>query len=750
MSVLTTESAPARSPAPAPQPAWLPAGVVLLIAALVLGLGAVSIGQEKNRYRERATAATENFARLLDQHLTDTFGRTDAILQSTTWFLRSTAAGATPRPDVIQAYMARAQALQPGLASIRILDRDGLVRHSSDTHVPDEQPVSLADRDYFQKARANPASGLIVSGPFLGRVTGRWVVVLARPLVDDTGAFAGVAIANLATDYFEKTLSQVSLGRHGAATIRTTDLALVHRVPAVKGKIGTREVSAELRAVIEASPQGGTFIAATAIDGIERTNAYRRLKDYPFYVLVGIATQDYLGGWAQNVTLVSTLSVLVVIAVALSAFLVNRAQRRLESDIAERVRIARELELAIEERGRLNLELAETARRAQAADRAKGVFLANMSHEIRTPLNGLIGMAHLVRRGGLTPEQAARMGKLEASAGHLLQVINAILDLSKIDAGKMALEERPLRVEALVADVLSLLEPRAEAQGLGLSSELGPMPPNLVGDPTRLQQALLNYGNNALKFTSAGQVSVRARVLEEDESGALLRFEVEDTGIGIDRATLDRLFTSFEQADASTTRKYGGTGLGLAITRRLAMLMGGDAGAESRPGQGSTFWFTARLRKAAQAPADPPVAREPALGPMEQLRSRHAGARVLVVEDNEINRLVAASLLEEAGLAPETACDGREALARLAAGDYRLVLMDMQMPVMDGLAATRAIRAAHPARRVPVIAMTANAFAEDRERCREAGMDDFIAKPVEPERLYETLLAWLDREPPAA
>ena len=387
-------------------------------------------------------------------------------------------------------------------------------------------------------------------------------------------------------------------------------------------------------------------------------------------------------------------------------------------------------------------QLAAAAAAAEAASVAKSAFLANMSHEIRTPLNAINGMAHLLRRSGLAPAQEERLDKLQAAAEHLLEVINAVLDLSKIEAGKLELIPGRLRVASLLANVVSMVHDRVQAKGLQLSVDNRMPDEALLGDATRLQQSLLNFVSNAVKFTDQGGIKLSAGMLEAGEQAVLLRFEVEDTGIGIEPDARQRLFNAFEQADNSTTRQYGGTGLGLAITRKLAEMMGGECGVESTPGVGSRFWMTVRLARD-RGEALPVGATMAASG--NDPWAAHRGKRLLVVDDEPINREIAVELLSDLGLLVDAADDGDAAVKAVAATAYDAILMDMQMPRLDGQEATRAIRILPGRERTPILAMTANAFVEDRNRCLAAGMDDFIAKPFEPEQLFARLLALLER-----
>lgn len=518
---------------------------------------------------------------------------------------------------------------------------------------------------------------------------------------------------------------------------------------------------------------------------------------------------------------------------------------------------------------------------AEDAVRMKSDFLANMSHEIRTPMNAIIGMAYLALKTDPTPRQRDYLKKIQASSQLLLGIINDILDLSKIEAGKMIVEHTDFALEQVLDNVTNLIAERAASKGLELIIDVAEdVPANLIGDPLRLEQVLVNYANNAVKFTDHGEIEICVAVLQTLEDDVLLRFSVRDTGIGLTEEQRGRLFKSFEQADTSTTRKYGGTGLGLAIAKQLAELMGGEVGVDSEIGRGSTFWFTARLRRGAEkakrlqpnpelrgrrllvvddsdtarevigdmlrgmsfrvdtvssgADAVAAVARAAAIGePYEvvfldwqmpevdgiatagqirqlsleypprlviisaygrdelfksaeaagiedvlikplsasslfdtvmrslgavldviptpvvaastiesQLKSI-AGARILLVEDNDMNQQVATELLEDAGFVVDLAENGQVALEKVQQADYEVVLMDMQMPVMDGVTATREIRKLPQFRNLPIVAMTANAMQGDKEKCLEAGMQDHVAKPIEPDDLWRALLKWV-------
>jgi two-component system, sensor histidine kinase and response regulator len=422
----------------------------------------------------------------------------------------------------------------------------------------------------------------------------------------------------------------------------------------------------------------------------------------------------------------------------------------IRTEITERVRAERALEEVNQ-----NLEntiqrrteaLEEATLAASLANRAKSDFLSNMSHEMRTPMNSILGMSYLALRASPSPKVRDYLSSIHDSGKYLLELISGILDFSKIESGKLEVENVDLLLPAIYADVVRLMEEPAREKGLELRVELderlqGPF----KGDPLRIRQILLNYASNAVKFSSKGVVRLIGRAGAEGPDGVEVVLQVADEGIGMTPEQAAQLFQPFHQADASTTRQFGGTGLGLAICRELAKLMGGQVGVDSQAGAGSTFWCRLRLPNG-QMPAAMP--RESDLGALDErwgplLRD----VRVLVVDDNVVNQAVARELLQATGARVEVAGDGQQALDVLQTLEVDCVLMDMQMPVMDGLEATRRLRAQERLRRLPIIAMTANASTQDRRACMAAGMNDFVSKPVEPKRLLDIVARWAGHKP---
>ena len=395
-----------------------------------------------------------------------------------------------------------------------------------------------------------------------------------------------------------------------------------------------------------------------------------------------------------------------------------------------------------------NAELSKSGELAEAANRSKSQFIANMSHELRTPMNAIIGLTHMLGRNNNDPGQRDKLGKISHAAEHLLQLLNDILDLSKMDAEQMTLEQTQFTLSGLMRHLESLVSSKAESKKIKLLFEVdrNTLHQTLLGDALRLQQVLVNLVGNAVKFTDQGGVTVVVNLLEDHEASVLLGFEIRDSGIGIPAEAVERIFDPFEQADGSTTRQYGGSGLGLTISQRFVRLMGGELTVTSTPGEGSCFAFTIALAKSVEQLDETLDSATLGIQAEQRLRADFRGTRVLVAEDDWVNQEVILELLREVlGFHVDIAEDGEVALEKAEANDYALILMDMQMPEMDGVEATVCIRQLSGYVFVPIIAMTANAFAEDRAKCLDAGMNDFLTKPFDPDLLYVTLLKWLSQ-----
>jgi len=700
---------------------------------------------------------------------------------------------APPPGPAMDAFFDARPVLRKTFDTIFVADEAGRTVYRLPHAATDAEPdFGIADRDYFKKAMAGEP--VVISAVEKSRDGGEPFIIVATPLRAQPGGKAtGVLLCSvrLAHPHFLGDLMAARIGQAGY-------FAIVERgdKPAFVVHGQREQILAPLEQgnanPILARAIGGLYgnVEGPDSQGVASLTSFTPLRSVPWVLLAVYPTseafaglqareREVLGVGALLFVLASVLAWLTTqwllrpltrlqglmerhaaaaeltidpasfdskeLASLVTAYNAQTAQRR---EIGDRLKILNEtLESRILERTR-DLEVA--LQRADAANQAKRDFLANMSHELRTPMNGVLGLSYLALHAepGPAPELRDYLQKIHDSGEHLLAIISDILDFSKIEAGRLELEENDFDLASVFEGVAAKTAHAAQAKGLKLAFEIDPrLSVSLRGDRTRISQVLLNYLDNAIKFTAKGQVVVRAIGMPCQTSPCKVRFEVSDTGMGMSEAQVAQLFQMFQQADNSTTRKYGGTGLGLAISKQLAALMGGEVGVESRLGEGSTFWFTVGLSPAAtrlSAPVSPQLS-----APVPLDTSGLAGASILVVEDNPINQEVVAALLEHEGATVVRAGNGQEALDALLRDRFDCILMDVQMPVMDGLEATRRIRADVAIAATPVIALTANASDADRRMCLEAGMDDFLTKPIAPKSLYATLARWLVHPPHA-
>lgn len=633
----------------------------------------------------------------------------------------------------------------PQLDAITMIDPEGnLINFSRYWPIP---PVNVADRDYFRALKSHPEMKSFISIPVRNRGDGSWTIYLARRVNGPNGRFVGLVLGAMTLKYFEDFYRKVLPGEGSAISLIRDDGTLLVRYP--RSDAVGKSFPANGGQIALQGGMRGIIRQVSPVDGEMRIKAATRVRNFPLVVLTTMTESAALGNWPSIALTVSLITAGCAAAVAFAAMAAGRWWKqqhaltlaREEHSKAENARIAAEAEL-----------LRERERSADAANRAKSNFLAVMSHEIRTPMNAVLALTDTLLDGKLDPEKREIVETIRDSGDNLLRLLNDILDYSKMEAGRITLENLPFSPAALSQGVLSIMGRRASAKGLSITETTEPnLPATLLGDAGRIRQVLLNLVSNAVKFTNAGGVTLATRCLERGAAAATMEWVVSDTGIGIPPEKIVKLFDDFSQADSSITRRFGGTGLGLAISKRLVDQMGGIISVESTEGKGTKFRVRLPLPISANLPetSQEPVDGEERL--REVLRARGKRARVLLAEDNPTNQFVMAQLLKNFDIEITMAGDGLQAVEAAASGAPDLIFMDMQMPEMDGLEATRAIRKRGGRLGVvPIIALTANAYPEDVRACRDAGMNDFIVKPIKKERLVSALLHAFSMERPVA
>ncbi len=582
----------------------------------------------------------------------------------------------------------------PESQSLRVIDMQGFVVFDAAGF---RSPVSISDRAYFRTHRDSPKSELVISEPIFARFTSNWVITLSRAIRDDQGHFLGLVQAAIRADYFADVYKTIASSGNVVALYDKSD-RLIARFPKADNLVGRAwggpSAAAEM---IANGAAAGSFEKASRVDQVDRIYAFKSVADYPLYVIAGVDKSIALEGWQLKAWSYASASCLLIF---ITLFLLKNL--RLD-----------------DESSRLLLHL-------------KTDFLNKMGHEIRISLNAIIGATYLMRREAPNPRQRLHLDRVDRSAHHLLLMVDDILDLSRIESGQFRLMVEEFHLEDLLNELRQVIQQKISTKGLRLNVEAPDLPHALRGDRRRLAQALSNYLTNAVRMSEHGTITLRVKVEMEQDPRIKLRFEVEDQGLGLRPEQMEGLFDAFDKVDASFSDKMGGAGIGLALTQRLAQMMGGEAGVLSQYGLGSTFWLSAMLDKAGK--------------PIEvhaQLQLGYAGRRVLVVEDEPTNQEIACEVLRDAGLFVDGVDSAARAIDKLETEQFDLILMDCDLPDMTGMDATRRIRNMATRRFVPILAMTASTSAEGRGDCLDAGMNDFISKPFQPDALMHVVLKWL-------
>ena len=679
-------------------PKWLvrlgPYGNAILgLSALVLlWLGVYHFTEQQRAHTlEGAHQNASNLARTFEENIIRSIRSVDQTLL----YVRDLYAYDASRFD-LSTWEKNQQFLTGLTIQVAIINARGVMMMSN---IPGSVPgVDLTDREHFRFHVDRETDDLFISKPVLGRVSNKWTIQLTRKIIQPDGSFGGVVVVSLDPAYLSDFYRSIDIGEQGSITLVGRDGIVRARAARTPSDVAQSILESPLFDQLKQA-EIGSYISPSRIDNVERLFVYRAVREFPLVVVVGLSMDEVFASFHKESTTTYVLAGLLSLWLLCVTGLISIYQRA----------------------------LGRAVREAEAGTRARSQFLATMSHEIRTPMNAIIGMIDVLQDSRLDATMRSYVQTMRDAADHLLKILNDILDFSKLDAGLFEVEQIAFEPQQMVESVVALARRAADEKGIAVEQTIAAdLPPQLIGDPARVRQIVTNLLSNAIKFTQQGSIKISMRFVRRADGAGYLHIGVADTGIGIAPEAIPQLFQEFSQLDGSIARRFGGTGLGLAISKRLAERMGGTITVDSVLGAGTSFELSVPMAIAEPAKQETPP--EPSVVAATQSRPRYD---VLVVDDDPTNRLVASLSLERLGLTPKVVSNGQEAIDEWSAADYRVILMDVMMPEMDGLTATRKIREMSNGRQQPVvIALTANAFAGDREICLEAGMDDFISKPV--------------------